>query len=183
MHMRTDIDVHIIVAVNILRWYCLTSCRRLSQCLLAIVIYIYIYIYIYICIFNNLYIHVTMQTNSWLMITSHNNMMTSSYGNIFRFTYPLCYWNSPVTGEFPTQRSVTRSFDIFYDLLLNKRLSKQSWGWWFETPSRLLWRHCNEPAHTKKHVYLATMYILNAILVIIQQTSQLFTTYQLPKHN
>ena len=27
---------------------------------------------------------------------------------------------------------------------LNKRLSKQSWGWWFETPSRSLWRHCNE---------------------------------------
>ena len=26
---------------------------------------------------------------------------------------------------------------------LNKRLSKQSWGWWFETPSGLLWRHCN----------------------------------------
>ena len=26
---------------------------------------------------------------------------------------------------------------------LNKRLSKQSWGWWFETPSRSSWRHCN----------------------------------------
>ena len=30
----------------------------------------------------------------------------------------------------------------FSDLRLNKRLSKQSWGWWFETPSRSLWRHC-----------------------------------------
>ena len=39
---------------------------------------------------------------------------------------------------------VTRSFDIFFDLRLNKRLSKQSWGWWFETPSCSLWRHCNE---------------------------------------
>ena len=27
---------------------------------------------------------------------------------------------------------------------VNKRLSKQSWGWWFETPSRWLWHHCNE---------------------------------------
>ena len=27
---------------------------------------------------------------------------------------------------------------------LNKRLSKQSWCWWFETPSRSLWRHCND---------------------------------------
>ena len=30
---------------------------------------------------------------------------------------------------------------------LNKRLSKHSWGWWFETPSRLLWRHCNAKGH------------------------------------
>ena len=56
----------------------------------------------------------------------------------------LCAGNSPVTGEFPAQRPVTRCFDIFFDLRLNKRLSKQSWGWWFETPSRPLWRHCNE---------------------------------------
>ena len=51
---------------------------------------------------------------------------------------------SPVTGEFPAQRLVTRSFDVFFDLRLNKRFSKQSWGWWFETPSRSLWRHCND---------------------------------------
>ena len=55
----------------------------------------------------------------------------------------ICAGNSPVSGEFPTQRPVTRSFDVFYDLRLNKRLSKQSWGWWFETLSRSLWRHCN----------------------------------------
>ena len=36
-----------------------------------------------------------------------------------------------LTGEFPAQRSVTRSFDVFFDLRQNKRLSKQSWGWWF----------------------------------------------------
>ena len=48
----------------------------------------------------------------------------------------LCAGNSPVTGEFSSQRPVTRSFDIFFDLRLNKRLSKQLWGWWFETPSR-----------------------------------------------
>ena len=55
----------------------------------------------------------------------------------------LCAGNSPVPGEFPAQRPVTRSFDVFFDLRLNKRLSKQSWGWWFETPSRPLWRQCN----------------------------------------
>ena len=55
----------------------------------------------------------------------------------------LCVVNSPITGEFPAQRPVTRSFDVFFDLRLDKRLSKHSWGWWFETPSRPLWRHCN----------------------------------------
>ena len=55
----------------------------------------------------------------------------------------LCAGNSPITGEFPAQWPVTRSFDAFFDLRLHKRLSKQSWGWWFETPSRSLWRHCN----------------------------------------
>ena len=55
-----------------------------------------------------------------------------------------CAGNPPVTGEFLAQRPVTRSFGAFFDLCLNKRLSKQPWGWWFETPSRPLWRHCNE---------------------------------------
>ena len=69
-------------------------------------------------------------------------MMTSSNGNIFRVTSHLC-------GEFtvhrwiPAQRPVTRSFDVFFDPRLNKRLNKQWWGWWFETPSRLLWCHCD----------------------------------------
>ena len=41
------------------------------------------------------------------------------------------------------QRPVTPSFDVFFDLRLNERLGKPSWGWWFETPSRLLKRYCN----------------------------------------
>ena len=70
--------------------------------------------------------------------------------------------NSPVTGEFSAQRasnagnvsiwwrhhmeivsqkSVTRGFDVYFRLLLNKRLSKQSRRRWFETPSRSLWRN------------------------------------------
>ena len=56
----------------------------------------------------------------------------------------LCAGHSPVTGEFSAQRPVTRSFDVFFDLRLNKGLCKQSWGWWFETPSRSLWRHFND---------------------------------------
>ena len=69
------------------------------------------------------------------------DMMTSSSGNIFRVTGHLCgEFTGP--GEFPTQRPVTRSFDAFFDLRLNKRLSKQPWGWWL--PSWPLWRQCNE---------------------------------------
>ena len=52
------------------------------------------------------------------------SMMTSSNGNIFRVTGPLCgEFTGP--GEFPTQRPVTQSFDVFFDLRLNKWLSKQ----------------------------------------------------------
>ena len=50
----------------------------------------------------------------------------------------LCAGNSPVTGEFPTQRPVTRNFYAFFDLRVNKRLSKQSWGWRFENAIELI---------------------------------------------
>ena len=53
----------------------------------------------------------------------------------------LCAANPPLTGEFPSQRPVTRSFDVFFDLRLNKRLGKQS--------MRSLWRHCDMYAITK----------------------------------
>ena len=67
----------------------------------------------------------------------------------------LCAGNSPVTGEFPAQRPVARSFDVSFDLRLNKRLSKQSWGWWSKTSSSSLWRHCNDnrACHPNGHCY------------------------------
>ena len=69
-------------------------------------------------------------------------MMTSSNGNIFRVTGPLCgEFTGP--GEFPAQRPVMPSF-VFFDLRLNKRLSRQPWGWWCETPSWWLWRQGND---------------------------------------
>ena len=55
----------------------------------------------------------------------------------------ICAGNSPVTGEVPAQRPVTRNFEVFFDMRLNKRLSKQWWGWRFETPSRPVWHHWN----------------------------------------
>ena len=55
----------------------------------------------------------------------------------------FCEGNPPVTFWFPSQRPVSRSFEVFFDLRLNKRFNKQSRRRWFETPSLSLWRHCN----------------------------------------
>ena len=102
----------------------------------------------------------------------HKGMMTSSNGSIFRVTGHL----SPVTGEFPAQRPVTRSFDVFFDLRLNKRLGKQSWGWWFETPSRPLWRHWGEALFRKQIIKLScgwndlTVYVVSIIFIALWQT-------------
>ena len=63
-------------------------------------------------------------------------MMTSSNGNIFRVTGHLCRW-------IPRTKASDASFDVFFDLRLITRPSKQSQGWWFETPSCPLWLHCN----------------------------------------
>ena len=67
-------------------------------------------------------------------------IMMSSKRNIL---LAFCAGNSLVTGEFPSQRLVTRGFDVFFDLRLNTWLSKQSRPRWFETQSRSLWRRCN----------------------------------------
>ena len=73
---------------------------------------------------------------------TEHTMMMSSNGNIFRVTGHLC-------GKFTGHRWILRtktsdaSFYVFFNLHLNKQLSKQWWGWWFETPSHPLWRHCN----------------------------------------
>ena len=84
----------------------------------------------------------------------------------------LCAGNSPVTGEFPAQRPVMRSFEVFSDLRLNKGLSKQSWGWLFETPSRSLSCHCNDIAMPAK---LPTLKVLGGIRTTIHnQTPDVF---------
>ena len=85
------------------------------------------------------------------LVTAHRRLLEEKWGlrwwrhqmETFSSLLAICEGNSPVTGEFLSQRPVTRSFGVFFDLRLNKRLSKQSWHRWFETPSRSLWRHCN----------------------------------------
>ena len=77
-------------------------------------------------------------------------MMTSPDESIFR-----------VTGGFPSQRPVTRSCDIFYELRLNKRLSKQSRRRRIETQSRWLRRHWN--VHLHMHEAAILKYLLFCI--------------------
>ena len=98
------------------------------------------------------------------------SMMTSSNGNIFRVTGPLCGEFTGL-GEFPTQRPVTSSFDVFFDLRLNKRLSKQPWGWRFETPSWPLWRHCNAENHHKpsRWMFKHTVNAYISVVCIVQR--------------
>ena len=111
--------------------------------------------------------------------------MTSSIGDIFRVTGHLC-------GEFtgprwiPAQRPVTRSFDVFFDMRLNTRLRKQSWGWWFETLLCPLWRHCN--ANTAAwlviitHVDQSETMLENCDLPIAISTAKLVGAAQISIH-
>ena len=77
----------------------------------------------------------------------------------------FCAGKSPVTDEFSGQRLVVRTFDVFFNLRLNKRLAKQSWGWWSETPSMALirtsfkWPHRFENNDTFYRVHWQSLFI------------------------
>ena len=68
----------------------------------------------------------------WLQLRSQ------FHDDVIKWKHFPCYWLF-VRGIHRGKRPVTQSFDVFFDL----RLSKQSQGWWFGTPSRPVWRHCN----------------------------------------
>ena len=72
------------------------------------------------------------------------HMMTSSNWNICPRYWTFVREIHRCPGNSPHKGPVTRSFGVCSDTNLNKRVSKQSWGWWFETLSRKLWRHCND---------------------------------------
>ena len=66
------------------------------------------------------------ESKSWIVyfLRSHDDFIKSN-GNIYALL-AICAGTAPVPGEFPAQRPVTLNFDIYFDLRLNKRLSKQS---------------------------------------------------------
>ena len=111
------------------------------------------YLYTYLCAYPYMTYRHTVRTAWW-----RHQMET------FSALLAICAGNSPVPGEFPTQRPVTRSFDVYFNLRPNKRLSKQLWGWWFETQSRPLWRYRNGilftqcPASTWRTVFCSRVF-------------------------
>ena len=110
---------------------------------------------------------------SFLMLLKSLNAWWRHQMETFCALLAICAGNSPVPGEFPTQKPVTRSFDVYFDLRPNKRLSKQSWGWWFETLSCSLWRHRNGMRILPwKHVNVCTT---QSLVLHIERWSPLVT--------
>ena len=96
----------------------------------------------------------------------------------FSASLVLCNGNPPMTGGFPSERPVTQSFDVFFDLRLNKRLSKHSRRWWFEAPSTSLLCHCNvsrEPGPTgdspnERFRWIQVIFSLNIYALVTQRS-------------
>ena len=106
----------------------------------------------------------------------------------------LCSGNSPVTGEFPSQRPVTRSPNAFFDLGLHKRMGKQSWGWRFETPSSLYdvtvmkfiflsngcidIERCLTYTHLGRHYFIKTPCMEKESTVVLSKIKALLETWE-----
>ena len=83
----------------------------------------------------------------------------------FSASLAICAGNSPVPGGFPAQRPVMHSNDVFFDLRLNKRLSQQSKGWWFETLSFPLCCNCNGWTYDRRAVHVRQFSVAETYLV------------------
>ena len=87
---------------------------------------------------------ILLLNSKWFLRRTCYNTWWRHQVETFSALLSVCVENSPVPGEFPAQRTVTRNFDVFFDPRPTKLLGKQSWGWWFDTPSRPSRRHRNE---------------------------------------
>ena len=136
------------ILVHVMAWYRRATCRYLSQCSPRYPSPSSLLLHVnYVC-FEVLGQSNVLHMNVYKCVGEL--MMTSSHGNIFRVTGPLC-------GEFTGQRWIPRTKASnaelwFFYLHQNKRLNKQPWGWWFKTPSRPLWRHYNVSCHFLSHI-------------------------------
>ena len=96
---------------------------------------------------------VKKQNTTQLRSVRSSVVISALHDDVIKWKHFPRYW--PFVREIHRwQRPVTWNFDAFLDLRLNKRLSKQLGRRWFKTPSRPLWRQCNEvstliSAHTE----------------------------------
>ena len=95
----------------------------------------------------------------WALHCNCYNIQKWIHDDVIKWKHFPRYWPF-VTGEYPP---VTRSFDVFFDVRLNKQLSKQCWGCWFETPSHPLWRHCNDYLLLPKYVAYSNHFIVQVM--------------------
>ena len=111
------------------------------------------------CKVNNMFMGRQVMQEPWVIYTE--GLLPILKGNFvtwwrhqmetFSTLLAICAGNSPITGEFPAQRPVPWNFDVFFDLRPNKRLSKQTWGLWFEMPPCPL---CNEQCHPSVSLFI-----------------------------
>ena len=90
--------------------------------------------------------------------------------------------NSSVTSEFPAQRPVTQSFDVSFDQHLNKWLSKQLWGWWFEMPSCPLWCHCNVVCGNQLDISIQSIRFTTLYCVSLMKTAVSYCPVRVSKY-
>ena len=118
----------------------------------------------------------------WLCHTlAQHGWYWSSAESIGKIRAIFWYIMESLKGVGELQGPVTRSFDVFLELRPNKRLGKQWWGWWFETPSRPLWRHCNVSHYNLRHLMHLVMFnaLKRVLLNMIKNHRNLFP---LPHH-
>ena len=84
-----------------------------------------------------------------------------SHDDVVKWKHCSRYWpfvrgiqRSPV--NYPHKGQLLGALTFYLIWALNKRLSKHSWSWWFETPLYSLWRHCND--HFDYYYCLCLMY-------------------------
>ena len=102
---------------------------------------------------------ITVCASTWTFLFRCSFLVISLlHDDVIKWKYFPCYWPF-VRGIYRSsvnslQKPVTQSFSVFFDLLLNKRLSKQTWDCWFETPWHSFWRQCNGYRALYPHVFL-----------------------------
>ena len=74
--------------------------------------------------------------------------LTDTHDDVIKWKHFPRYWpfvwgihRSPVNSPHKSQWRGALMFSLICAWI--NGLSKQSWGWWFETPPHQLWRHCN----------------------------------------